>query len=273
MSSKLPFIPDISDYNWVRSQMQEDLMYRLENRTKKTSLGRPLYERINVQVIITQECPYNCPFCIERQKPMTGNNDFKKQQESLVSVLREHPNARMTITGGEPGLYPEQVKALTDIYRNFSNNVFVSINSAGYDTALQNYGHLNLSVNTYVSPDLQAFTDFTYQTVLNDSEMTVKNIKKIMQNEYTNQFSFRFISALEKHDYPVSIFHELKCDPKIHVHTFRIGDFFVYVTFNYRGNHARITLGDMYQQERNKYHDGYSNIIIHPDGRIGVNWT
>lgn len=170
MSSKLPFIPDISDYNWVRSQMQEDLMYRLENRTKKTSLGRPLYERINVQVIITQECPYNCPFCIERQKPMTGNNDFKKQQESLVSVLREHPNARMTITGGEPGLYPEQVKALTDIYRNFSNNVFVSINSAGYDTALQNYGHLNLSVNTYVSPDLQAFTDFTYQTVLNDSE-------------------------------------------------------------------------------------------------------
>lgn len=41
MSSKLSFIPDISDYNWVRSQMQEDLMYRLENRTKKPLLEDP----------------------------------------------------------------------------------------------------------------------------------------------------------------------------------------------------------------------------------------
>jgi hypothetical protein len=46
----------------------------------------------------------------------------------------------------------------------------------------------------------------------------------------------------------------------------------VYATFNYNGKHARLTLGDMWQQRNNDYKDGYSNIIIHPDGTIGTNW-
>lgn len=275
MSSKLPFIPDIPDYGYIRQQMNGDLTYRLENRTHRTSYGRPLYQRINVQLIMTQECPYHCPFCLERQHPMTGNNDFESQQQALLYVLSEHPNARLTITGGEPGLYPEHVKALSGIYTEHSNNVFMSINTAGYDQSLQQYGHINLSVNQYVKPDLSLFKGFTYQTVLQDDEMTVDNIKRIMDENkrYTTQFSFRFLSSLEKHDYPVQIFHELKSDNDIKVHTFRIGDFFTYVTFDYKDCHARIALGDMYQQTHNDYQDGYSNLIIHPNGDIRPNWT
>lgn len=51
-----------------------------------------------------------------------------------------------------------------------------------------------------------------------------------------------------------------------------IGDFFTYATFDYAGSHARVTLGDMWQQRHNDYQDGYSNIIIHPDGRVTTNW-
>lgn len=275
MSSKLPFIPDIPDYGYIRQQMNEDLTYRLENRTHRTSYGRPLYRRINVQLIMTQECPYHCPFCLERQHPMTGNNDFESQQQALLYVLSEHLNARLTITGGEPGLYPEHVKALSGIYTEHSNNVFMSINTAGYDQSLQQYGHINLSVNQYVKPDLSLFKGFTYQTVLQDDEMTIDNIKRIMDanKHHTMQFSFRFLSSLEKHDYPVQIFHELKSDNDIKVHTFRIGDFFTYVTFDYKDCHARIALGDMYQQTHNDYQDGYSNLIIHPNGDIRPNWT
>ena len=79
-------------------------------------------------------------------------------------------------------------------------------------------------------------------------------------------------TELKKKDYPVNVWNELQEDPGIEVHTFRIGDFFVYATFDYNGKHARITLGDMYQQMHNDYRDGYSNIIIHPDGTIGTNW-
>lgn len=274
MSRKLHEIPDIPDYNWIRRQMAEDLSYRLQNRQRKTSLGRPLYERINVQVILTQECPYHCPFCIERQNPMTGQMDFTAQIKALEQVLMEHPNARLSITGGEPGLYPKQIQALSDCYQKNGNHTFLNINTSGYNAEICAYGHVNLSVNSYIHPDCSKFPNATYQTVLSDDEMTIENLISIMEKHQHQfqSFSFRFCSHCERHEYPVTIFHQLKEHSDIHVNTFRVGDFFTYVTFDYHNCHARITLGDMWQQQHNKYHDGYSNIIIHPDGKIRTNW-
>lgn len=116
MSSKLHKIPHFNTYDDIRTEMQNDLQYRLANRTDKTSFGRPLYYRINVQLILTQECPYNCPFCLERKNPMQGDNDFTAQIEALKKILSEHPNARLTITGGEPGLYPSHISEIIDTY-------------------------------------------------------------------------------------------------------------------------------------------------------------
>ena len=62
MSSKLKHIPFLPSYESVRDEMADDLRYRLKNRTTKTSLGRPLYYRINVQLITTQECPFHSHF-------------------------------------------------------------------------------------------------------------------------------------------------------------------------------------------------------------------
>lgn len=91
MSSKLHKIPHFNTYDDIRAEMQNDLQYRLANRTDKTSLGGPLYYRINVQLILTQECPYNCPFCLERKNPMQGDNNFKAQIESLKRYCRNIP--------------------------------------------------------------------------------------------------------------------------------------------------------------------------------------
>lgn len=103
--------------------------------------------------------------------------------------------------------------------------------------------------------------------------MTIANIKEFMdEHKDVSLFSFRYISDTAKHDYNIEVFQEIKEDKDIQINTFRIGDFFVYLTFNYKGKHGRITLGDMYQQKQNDYKNGYSNIIIHPDGKIGVNW-
>lgn len=269
MSRKLSYIPFISSYAEARAEMERDLKYRLESRQESTSLGRPLYYRINVQVITTQECPFCCPFCLERQHPMTGNNDFDEQIESLKRVLIEHPNARMTITGGEPGLYPVHIKNLVDIYRLHGNSVFCSINTSGFSTALNGLAHINLSRNEYVKGNPTMFPGCTVQTVVETP--TLAFIKDYMEMD-ASSFSFRFLSGLEKKDYSVDIWNDLQNDPEIDVHTFRIGDFFVYATFDYAGKHARVTLGDMWQQQHNNYRDGYSNIIIHPDGRITTNW-
>ena len=94
MSSKMNQIPFLSSYEDVRAEMNRDLQYRLNSRTAQTSLGRPLYYRINVQMITTQECPFYCPFCLERQNPMSGDNDFDAQIEALKRVLAEQPDCQ-----------------------------------------------------------------------------------------------------------------------------------------------------------------------------------
>lgn len=273
MSRKLNFIPHFQSYDDIRAEMERDLSYRLESRHKRTEFGRPLYERINLQVIVTQECPYRCPFCIERKNPMSGIFEPESQLRSLKRVLASHRNARLTITGGEPGLYPDHVKNLVQTYNQHSNAIFASINTAGYSTALNGIAHINLSSNEYVRPEIKNFPGCTLQTVLLDDQMTLDNIRKIMTRESdAASFSFRFISDTQKKNYPISIWNELQNADDVQVGTFRIGDFFVYCTFNLNGTHARITLGDMWQQRTNDYQDGYSNIIIHPDGTIKTNW-
>lgn len=269
MSSKLHKIPHFTSYNDIRNEMNNDLQYRLANRQARTSLGRPLYYRINVQLILTQECPYNCSFCLERKNPMQGNNDFAAQIEALKNVLLEHPNARLSITGGEPGLYPDHVADIVNTYKQYGNNVFCSINTAGYSKELNGLTHINLSYNDYVRKNPVDFPGCTVQTIIKNP--TVEDIKNFMNMDADN-FSFRFLSGLKKNDYPVDIWNDLQNDKEIDVRTFRIGDFFVYATFDYMGKHARLTLGDMWQQQHNDYKDGYSNIIIHPDGTVRTNW-
>lgn len=269
MSSKMSTIPFIGSYSDIRAEMNDDLQYRLRSRQATTSLGRPLYYRINVQLITTQECPFHCPFCLERQNPMTGNNNFAAQIESLKRVLSEHPEARLSITGGEPGLYPQHIANVVETYKTNGNNVFCSINTSGFSTELNGLAHINLSRNDYVVPNPEDFPNCTVQTIM--AHPTLAFIKEYMKMN-ANSFSFRFLSGFEKKDYPVDVWNDLQNDPEIDVHTFRIGDFFAYATFDYAGKHARVTLGDMWQQRHNNYQDGYSNIIIHPDGRVATNW-
>lgn len=275
MSDKLNYIPFIPNYEYIQNEMEKDLEYRLNFRKRKTKFGRPLYKNISVQIITTHKCPYNCPFCIEKINPIGDSNDNKsKQLMSLIKILQEHKDIRLTITGGEPGLFPIHIRNISNIYKKYSNNVFISINTTGINLYIQQFGHINLSVNKYLQkPNLLIFKNCTYQTVLSDDEMNLENIKNIMDNEKnTNKFSFRFISDIKPKQYNINIFNELQNNSDIKINTFRIGDFFIYCTFDYKNNHGRITLGDMYQQKKNNYKDGYSNIIIHPDGNIGLNW-
>lgn len=274
MSEKMNFIPFIKGYDYIKKEMYKDLQYRLNCRQEKTFLGRPLYFNINVQMVITKKCNYNCPFCIEQKNNIgTNKENFEQQLISLKKVLNEHKNARLTITGGEPSLFINHCKNIVDIYNKYSNGKFININTTGFDEKIADLGNINLSVNEYIPNKLDKFPNATYQTVLEDDKMNVVNIKEIMDNINNKNFSFRFISEYDyAKDYNIAIFNELANDKEFKINTFRIGDFFVYATFNYKEKHGRITLGDMYIQKINDYKDGYSNIIIHPNGSINVNW-
>lgn len=65
-----------------------------------------------------------------------------------------------------------------------------NLDDLAYDVLMDKYGHVNLSVNPYVKPELASFKDFTYQTVLQDDEMTIENIKRIVNENkcYTTRY-------------------------------------------------------------------------------------
>lgn len=189
MSSKMNQIPFLSSYEDVRAEMNRDLQYRLNSRTARTSLGRPLYYRINVQIITTQECPFHCPFCLERQNPMSGDNDFDAQIEALKRVLVEHPDARLSITGGEPGLYPEHIAHIVQTYKDNGNNVFCSINTTGFNTELNGLAHINLSRNDYVGADPVDYPGCTVQTVIENPTLAfIKEYMKLKRAAFRSAF-------------------------------------------------------------------------------------
>lgn len=277
----MDYIPYIRNYDVLREGMKHDLNYRKRTRItedNKTSLGYPLYKRINVQVIMTQECPYNCSWCIERKNPMEGKQDFDAQLLALQDVLYEHPCARVSITGGEPSLYIDHVEELIRTYRYMSKNEFICVNTTGFDNSINHVdAKINLSTNEYVKwNNYLMFPGATYQTVLDEKRMNLEYIQDIMENmsfeHGIEEFSFRFLGGTEKKNYSVNVWNELRLHPDFDIKTFRVGDFFVYATFSYKELKGRITLGDMWQQKQNKYDKGYSNIIIHPDGTVNTNW-
>lgn len=273
MTRKLDFIPDFESYEDVRKLMDEDFEYRFEDRKRETALGRPLYERINVQAVITQACPFKCSFCLERVNPQGAKNAFKKQLEALSRILEEHPNLRLTITGGEPGLYPKHVKKLVEMAKPTAE--FISVNSTGYRDGVRDVGcAVNISDNAEVHPELDSWKDACIQTIFSNPMMTLDNVKSYMDNhpEHT-QFSFRYLTDINISEYNIDILKEMKEDPDIKVGTFRVGDFFMYCTANYNGAHFRITLGDMKIQQDREYKGTYSNIIITPEGEIKLNWS
>lgn len=279
MSRKLSCIPNkFNNYSAVLEEMENDFQYRFSDRQRLTSFGRPLYERINLQMVITQACPFNCSFCLERQNPQGAVNNFNEQIKSLKKILIEHPNARLSITGGEPMLYPEHVRKIISIAK--STATFISLNTTGklsIPKDIQEQCHLNISDNSEVHSDLSLFENnknVTIQTIFSSEDMTLENIKKYMNNHSNHKnFSFRYLTTIGENNYNVNILNEIRNDSEIILHTFRIGDFFMYVTAMYNKQHFRITLGDMTLQQNREYKNTYSNLIINAEGEIQKNWN
>ncbi len=274
MSKKLNYIPDYKNYQEILKEMDEDFDYRFNTRREETIFGRPLYYNINVQMVITQACPFNCSFCIEKINPTGDKANFPKQLESLKKILEVHDNIRLTITGGEPGLYVDHIDDIKSLLDEYNKTLFACINSTGYNNNIKGTGFsLNISDNNEVSVDKTAYPDACLQTIFEDKDMTVKNIKKYMDENIQKEFSFRFLTEMDKSDYDIKIFNEIKDDKDIKLKVFRVGDFFVYLTGIYKGNKFRITLGDMKTQHNRNYNGTYSNIIITPNGEIKTNWN
>ena len=99
-----------------------------------------IYKRVNVQVLITTACANKCAFCIEHtDDQFAGSGEaMLKTLDSLMQQYDEQGvSPCVSITGGEPALFPDLVRRVVDTCRKRPLSAF-SINSSS--AQLTGYG-------------------------------------------------------------------------------------------------------------------------------------
>lgn len=125
----------------------------------RTGLGG-IIERMNYYFILTNSCNYHCNFCIRANVSATlsGNMDYSNFRKVAELLYNANPDAMITLTGGEPTIYPD-FKDVVDFSSHLFKKVCVTTNgSFDQDTAmfLEKYMRDNL----YVQISLDGTKDF-----------------------------------------------------------------------------------------------------------------
>jgi organic radical activating enzyme len=85
-------------------------------------------KEIEIELIITYKCNWDCDFCAvdtHNRKPLL----FDEIKEKLKLIRYNYPNYNITISGGEPGLLPEnQIKYILDDLKEYSKSISINTN-------------------------------------------------------------------------------------------------------------------------------------------------
>lgn len=258
--------------------------YRNNNQYHVEIFGKHIiniYRRINVQIVLTKVCNLKCKFCIEREiMPATvgGANWLPWYVREVLSQYKEQGVIpTVSITGGEPTLFPDRLFNILDIIGSFLGGVdgikFVNINTNGTNLAILDKfpwlrinvsrHHFNYNVNeeifgTAFSPfDTKLERSASFQCVLMKGYIdSVQQMKRYMDTYFysANGFSFRGLTTLDEQKGYVNeiaftkehfvdvkpILDAIANDPEFEFIQQKIGDHYVYELYKYRGKVLRI---------------------------------
>lgn len=260
-----------------------------------------LYLRVNIQLMITKKCPFDCSFCVEKINCVgTSDSNIEAQLKSLRSIITELKAKNLlptvTITGGEPLLYPGNVLGVKSVLDGL--DVMGNLNTSGFLTersqeVFQEFERINLSVhhkNADVNSsifgalnrgdywNLPFFKHATIQHVMTDNRFD--NLVDFLSSFNQNRFSIRFPSRT-KNDNSVewkNIFHQIETDDRFKFVQQKIGDHYWYEEYLFNGKTVRFSFSDLLQLEY--YNSKLENdkkivreIVILPNGEIQFDWV
>jgi radical SAM protein with 4Fe4S-binding SPASM domain len=79
--------------------------------------------------MLTENCNYNCDFCIRKNISHKNTHISKEQIANVLNILHhEYPNAILILTGGEPTIHPQFIEILNEAVSIFK---YVQIASNG----------------------------------------------------------------------------------------------------------------------------------------------
>lgn len=291
--------------------------YTRHNRYPVMLMGKPIiniYKRINLQVVLTEACPMRCGFCIERIDDVGTELDVT---ELFGAVLAQYgsqgvaPN--VSITGGEPTLYPNRLKGALDACR--SNGIRnVNINTYGHSwDVLSQYPEVRVNLSRHaVAPSprdpvfmMPAPADhidgrtFIQCALLRDHIHTLPGMKVFMQQWMARTpplagFSFRGLSQLDDAKaYPeeqrlfcssqcVDIFeiaNQMFADPEFHFQQQKIGDHYWFEFYRWGSIPIRLTYSNFSylrrreQEERARDEWLSRATVVHANGHVYAGWA
>jgi hypothetical protein len=245
-----------------------------------------IYRRLNVQLLVTKKCPFSCPFCVERLNPVGDENrDEIKQCQTLDSLFCALLYAglfpTLSITGGEPLLYPDHLSFL--FYRLNAINTTYNLNTSGapYHDCLQNARRINLSVHNYFGVErgqywnLPHFRNATIQTVLQDNNFD--NFIAFINSFDHTRFSLRFPTDAEgsRNLCWKPLLDRVVADPRFRFIQQKIGDYYWYEEYKYGEKTLRFSFSSLRQLAKYKQAGDGNNVravVIMPDGTIQFDW-
>lgn len=267
--------------------------YREHNRYPVKLFGVPftnIYKRINVQVLVTRACNLRCSFCIESGE---GQRDDGDHIGVALDVLRQYVGQGimpcLSITGGEPTLYPNRVERLIDGAEALGIKS-VNINTNGfrlYSCRIPSWINVNLSRHA-IEPVPMQITGHAMQCVL--MQGGVDSVAAMMRymNHYlalgASGFSFRGLTkregaASQRGAVDVrAIADELATNSDFQFVQQKVGDHYIYEIYRYRGVPVRLVYSNFdvlrqFETDERARGDVFSRAtVVNSDGAVYSGW-
>lgn len=260
-----------------------------------------LYRRLNVQLMVTKKCPFDCPFCIEKINAV-GKEDRNEtlQKENLKKLLEQlivqEIAPTVSITGGEPTIFCDYVMDIKNMLDEMG--VVCNINTAGVLNSqtkdlFQKFERVNLSVHSHDKEENNRIFGLLRRDYWNDSSLEHATIQSVVQDAdmgrlkdfldsfKQKRFSVRFpsetatVDSIEWRD----LFRSIETDDDFKFIQQKIGDYYWYEEYMYKNEKlVRFSFSSMRQLEyyKNKFQYQESHLtracIVLPDGQIRFDW-
>lgn len=197
--------------------MNKDTLFHLKNKQMSDFLsGKSDFMPYRYVFVLTNQCNLSCSFCFQSK----SNNERQMPLDIWVSLINELPAyARVTLTGGEPLLYPHFDKIFAKVAERFecnliTNGVFLSKDIIDMVLSYPNFKVLSISIDD-IGNRCRGLSDDEWQNMLamidyfnekkRDAILDIKTI--IMDENLNNLFNiYKFFREVLKCDTHVMTF-------------------------------------------------------------------
>ncbi len=279
----------------IHQLFSEEYLYYSNHNVRTFNLGgiayESLYRRLNVQLLITMKCLFDCDFCIEKINPasISEKQDLVRQLANLQKIL-----SILISSGMEPLLFPENCLQVSHLLQKMG--IAYNLNTAGLiSNIVKSFNRINLSVHHF--DPIQNATSFgvvrrnrywehpyyktaTIQTVLKNPSLNY--VTSFLESFSNPRYSFRFVSETDSKDIkPVEwydLFESINSDGRFVFRQQKIGDYYFFEEYSYGKKLVRFSFSSIAQLNSYKKleHQTAKNyvraVVIKPDGEIQFDW-